>query len=93
MNKHVRTIIVDGQPVSLTVEVKNETIVSTMSFLFNGKETSSSRISARKRPSGIRVLTIDKVSASELLKMWGLHSQEHQAIVEEVRSADERYQG
>lgn len=93
MNKQVKTLIVDGKPVEIEVEIKSETIVSKMTFLLHGKETSSARVSARKKPSGIKTLKIDEVSACELLKMWELHSQEHQAIVEEIRSADALYQG
>lgn len=86
MHKQIKKVNVDGKEAELTIEIKAETIVSTMRFFIEGKEQICTKSSARKMPSGIK-LALD-INASEYLKMWEYHSQEHQAIVATVRSND-----
>lgn len=82
----VRLVEINGKETELTVEIKDETIVSTLKFFIDGKESMTSKISARKRPGGVVRLN---VNAFECFQMLEHHSRVHQAIVEDIRLKDE----
>jgi hypothetical protein len=87
MHKQINKVNVNGKEAELTIEIKDETITSTMRFFIEGKEQVIFKSSARKKPSGIKLISGPNVS--EYLNMREYHSQEHQEIVATVRSNDE----
>lgn len=81
-----RKIQVNGVEADMNVKVTDENITSTFIFVIDGKESISTKTTARN-PSGVKVLPLN-TSASQFLDMWSRHDQEHRAVVEEIRSGD-----
>lgn len=86
-----RKIQVNGIEAEMNVKVTDENITSTFIFVIDGKESISTKTTARN-PGGVKALSLN-ANASQFLDMWNRHDQEHRAVVEEVRSVDGHARG
>lgn len=82
-----KKIPVNGEVAELYIEITDKLIISKLVFNIEGKQQIHS-LSSTRHPGGTRNLTLG-FNASRLVEIWNRHRQEHQALVEAVRSDSE----